>query len=109
MTDGQVTKHIELFCLIVLQKAQEGIYKDVWDTNIRNKDRSNSVKYAHPEIAQRAQTTNFVFIAEDIHLRFLLMRNMSCDLRMADDKFYKSNLAIVAYKGFPYKEMFDDR
>ena len=83
----------------------------MWETNVQNKDRSPelSLKYGSIDIVKRAQEEKFVFIVEDIHLRYLIDKYEACDLRIADDKFWKANLGMVTYKNFPFKDMFDQR
>ncbi len=87
------------------------MYKELWEKNINVSPGNLYSALLDATVAslRRAQTEQFVRIEYVSYLSSLLTSLELCDLSLAGDRFFKSNYAFPAPKGFPYLHMFDKR
>ncbi len=87
------------------------MYKSVWDSNInvhpRNLEGNSYQDFL--QSFQRVRRENFVKFADYGFLDSTIKNEGFCDVIVAPERFFKSNYAIAARKGFPFAETFNKR
>ena len=104
LTDIQALK----FHCCLFQSATNGIYKTVWENNIKSME--NVFDMRNYKIAlKRVQSENFVILGEVMSLRHFLNDDHSCDMMIPNTRFFKSRIGIAARKNFPSADLFNQR
>ena len=93
------------YFIFIDQLAESGIYKKVWDNNIRvNEANLLSSKFV---FLHRVQTEKFVYFGEVTYLEQLIEPENACDVTMASQRFFKRYLAFAMRKNFSDIDMFN--
>lgn len=83
------------------QKAEEGIYKKIWDM-MRDMPKLKSLKQAYEMIIKG----NYAYITDESEARFMAMQDCK-NLEMAEETFNKGVLSFVIRKNAEFKRAFD--
>ena len=96
------------FKTIIFQSATAGVYKRVWENNIKSMD-NVFVTDDYKAALKRVQEEDFVILGEVMTLRYFLEEDHSCKTVLSTDRFFKSHIGIAVRKNFPNTKMFNQR
>ena len=93
---------------MMFQSATSGVYKRVWENNIKSMDNVFATD-DYKSALKRIQEEDFVVLGEVMTLRYFLKEDHSCKMVLSRDRFFKSLIGMAVRKNFPYIKMFNQR
>ncbi len=93
----------------ILQNSPGGLYKDLWENKI-SQDAGNLFQPSNEgwnSAMEKVRSEDYVFINMVSFIELMISQQQYCDITISDDRFSSMPYAFAAYKGFPYKTVFN--
>ena len=100
-------RSIVLLAVLFLQTADSGIYQTIWENNININPTNLYYASDIPKAISRLRTENYIHIGVMMYLSKLMEEPNTCDLTIADERFFQSTLGFPIGKDFQYLEIFN--
>ena len=97
--------------MFFFQDSPGGLYKDIWQKKI-SPDPGNLFQPSNEgwnSAMEKVRTGDYVFINMVSFIQLMISKEEYCDVTISDERFSSMPYAFAAYKGFPYKELFNKK